>query len=334
MNPEWNLQSSAFTAVTLSQNQITGGVRYGPRHLLVPGGLHHRIRPGAGADLVPRLERPRRGHGAHAHPPALKPPRRACYGRRRVLGQARPLLRRHPLRGLAAPAQRAVDPGRGGAGARRCSTRSRCASPRAGRTDAGVHALGQVASFAVERAAAGAGLREGDERPPAGGHRGARGRGPRGRPSTRGATPGASATATGSRTLPTRAAAARGCRPGRSSGRSTSPPCAPPPRRSSAGTTSAPSGPPTATPHHAVRELRRLEVLGEGRGAHRGGGRGHRLPEAHGAQHRGDARRGRAGRRGAPASMADLLREPRPDAGRAGPRRRRGWCSSEVFYDE
>jgi len=30
VNPEWNLQSSATTAVTLSQNQITGGVRYGP----------------------------------------------------------------------------------------------------------------------------------------------------------------------------------------------------------------------------------------------------------------------------------------------------------------
>jgi hypothetical protein len=30
VNPEWNLQSSAFAAVTLSQNQITGGVRYGP----------------------------------------------------------------------------------------------------------------------------------------------------------------------------------------------------------------------------------------------------------------------------------------------------------------
>jgi hypothetical protein len=30
VNPEWNLQSSAFAAVTLSQNQISGGVRYGP----------------------------------------------------------------------------------------------------------------------------------------------------------------------------------------------------------------------------------------------------------------------------------------------------------------
>jgi hypothetical protein len=30
VNPEWNLQSSAYTAVTLSQNQITGGVRWGP----------------------------------------------------------------------------------------------------------------------------------------------------------------------------------------------------------------------------------------------------------------------------------------------------------------
>lgn len=30
VNPEWNLQSSATTAVTLSQNQITGGVRWGP----------------------------------------------------------------------------------------------------------------------------------------------------------------------------------------------------------------------------------------------------------------------------------------------------------------
>ena len=30
MNPEWNLQSSATNAVTLSQNQITGGVRWGP----------------------------------------------------------------------------------------------------------------------------------------------------------------------------------------------------------------------------------------------------------------------------------------------------------------
>jgi hypothetical protein len=30
MNPEWNPQSSAYAAVALSQNQITGGVRYGP----------------------------------------------------------------------------------------------------------------------------------------------------------------------------------------------------------------------------------------------------------------------------------------------------------------
>ena len=30
VNPEWNLQSSATTAVTLSQNQITVGVRWGP----------------------------------------------------------------------------------------------------------------------------------------------------------------------------------------------------------------------------------------------------------------------------------------------------------------
>jgi hypothetical protein len=30
VNPEWNLQSSASNAVTLSQNQITGGVRWGP----------------------------------------------------------------------------------------------------------------------------------------------------------------------------------------------------------------------------------------------------------------------------------------------------------------
>jgi len=29
-NPEWNLQSSAFTAVTLPQNQISVGVRWGP----------------------------------------------------------------------------------------------------------------------------------------------------------------------------------------------------------------------------------------------------------------------------------------------------------------
>jgi hypothetical protein len=30
VNPEWNLQSSAFTAVTLPQNQIAAGVRWGP----------------------------------------------------------------------------------------------------------------------------------------------------------------------------------------------------------------------------------------------------------------------------------------------------------------
>jgi hypothetical protein len=30
VNPEWNLSSSAFTAVTLPQNQIAGGVRWGP----------------------------------------------------------------------------------------------------------------------------------------------------------------------------------------------------------------------------------------------------------------------------------------------------------------
>ncbi len=30
MNPEWNLQSSASNAVSLSQNQITGAVRWGP----------------------------------------------------------------------------------------------------------------------------------------------------------------------------------------------------------------------------------------------------------------------------------------------------------------
>jgi len=30
VNPEWNVQSSAYTAVTRSQNQIAGGVRWGP----------------------------------------------------------------------------------------------------------------------------------------------------------------------------------------------------------------------------------------------------------------------------------------------------------------
>lgn len=29
-NPEWNVQSSAYAAVAMPQNQITGGVRWGP----------------------------------------------------------------------------------------------------------------------------------------------------------------------------------------------------------------------------------------------------------------------------------------------------------------
>ena len=108
----------------------------------------------------------------------------------------------------------------------------------AGRTDAGVHALGQVASFPVERplpvAAYVKGMndllpddiavREAEEREgPFDARRDARGKRYRYRIDN-GPDPGA---------------ARRGGRPGSSSGRSTPTPCEPPPRPSSAGTISA-----------------------------------------------------------------------------------------------
>ena len=84
---------------------------------------------------------------------------------------------------------------------------------------------------------------------------------------------------------------------------------------------------------HALRELRRLDVLAHGDGrievvAEATAFLKHMVRNLVGTlvEVGLGARRRRVD--------GGLLRQPRPEAGRAAPRRRRGSCSSEVFYEE
>ena len=67
--------------------------------------------------------------------------------------------------------------------------------------------------------------------------------------------------------------------------------------------------------HHAVREVRRLDVIGESGRPYRRRRRGDRVREAHGAERRRDARRGGTGE-AAPGSLPGPARGPRSEGGR------------------
>ena len=223
---------------------------------------------------------------------------------------------------IQAELERALGDAPQGAGARHRRRAHRLRRPRA-------RAGGELRGGAPP---SGDGLREGDERAPAGGRRGSRRRRSARRPSTRGATRGASATATGSRTCPpaaplTRLQAWQVFRPLDVAAMRAA--AAPLLGRHDFGAFRAAD----CEAGHAVRELRRLDVVPDGRGAHRGGGRGHRLPEAHGAKPGGDPRRGRAGRPHRRRRWRTLLaRRDRKLAGRTAPPQ--GLVLDEVFYEE
>ena len=233
-------------------------------------------------------------------------------GFHRAHREARAGLRRDPLRGLAGPAQRPVDPGRAGAGARHAPQgagpdhRRRPHRRRRPRARTGGQLRGRPAAARLR-------LREGDERPAPGRHRGARGRGARAplrRPARRARQalplPDRERAHPGTALAP---AGLAGVPPPRRRGharRRGAPPRPPRLRGVPGGRLRGPErGPRAAAPRRARR----------GRRAHRGGGRGHRLPEAHGAKPGGHARRGGAGSAGARLD-GPAARRPGPDAGR------------------